>query len=208
MTLPLWTSLGTIVGVWFVTVLTPGPNFLATVYTATTRSRRLGLMVAAGILVGTAIWATGSLLGLALLFQTATSLFQVVKLAGGVYLIYFGAKTIHSARNEPTTTGTRIRPLSARQAFWHGLVVDLSNPKAAVFFASLFVVTVPPDAALWFKALVISVVVIMAGGWYALVACVVNLPPVATALKKVQKAIVYVTGTIFIALGAHIAADY
>ena len=165
-------------------------------------------MVAAGILVGTAIWATGSLLGLGLLFQTATSLFQAVKLAGGVYLIYFGARTIFSARKEAATTGLHSHAVSARQAFWHGLLVDLSNPKAAVFFASLFVVTVPPDAALWFKALVIAIVVIMAGGWYALVAWVVNLRPVADALNNVQKTIIYVTGAVFIALGAHIALDY
>jgi threonine efflux protein len=207
MTMMLWTSLATIVGVWLITVLSPGPNFFATIYTATAQSRRLGVVLSAGIAVGTTIWATASLLGLGLLFQTTAWLYQFVKLAGGAYLIYLGITTIMSARQSPSTAPVRIQADSAGRAFRRGLIVDLSNPKAAVFFTSLFAVSVPPEAPLWFKVLVVAIVVMMAGGWYALVACIVNLPPVALALQKMQKAISYLTGLVFIGLGVRIAVD-
>lgn len=199
--------MATIVGVWFVTLLIPGPNFLATAYTATTQSRRLGLFVVCGIAVGTAVWATASLLGLGFLFSTAAWLYEGLKLAGAVYLIYFGIKTIRSARRVDRPVALPRTPASAHQAFWRGVVVDLSNPKAAVFFTSLFAITVPPAAPIWFKAFIIAAVVIMAGGWYAAVACMVNLGPVAHALRRAQKAVAYVSGTVFVALGISLALE-
>lgn len=54
----LSTGFATVIGVWIVTVVTPGPNFLATVHATLTRSRRAGLLVVAGITVGTALWGT------------------------------------------------------------------------------------------------------------------------------------------------------
>ena len=98
MTATLWASLATIAGVWFVTVLSPGPNFLATAYTASRQSRRLGLIVVAGIAAGTTVWATASLLGLGLLFLSAAWLYQAFKIAGGLYLAYLGLRTILQAR--------------------------------------------------------------------------------------------------------------
>lgn len=210
MTATLWASLATIVGVWSVTVLSPGPNFFMTAYTASRQTRGLGVTVAAGIALGTTVWATASLLGLGLLFQSAAWLYQAVKIAGGLYLAYLGLRMILIARREArpdATPSPAARPLSLRGAFLRGVIVDLSNPKAAVFFASLFAVAVPPAAPLWFKALVVATVVAMAGGWYAAVACLVKLRPVATLLARMQKAVAYVTGAVFIALGLRLASE-
>ena len=207
MTAALWASLATIVAVWTVTVLSPGPNFFMTVLTASRQSPRLGVMVSAGIALGTTIWATASLLGLGLLFQSAAWLYNAVKLAGGAYLVYLGLRTVLSARREDRPSLRPAKPLTAGGAVLRGLIVDLSNPKAAVFFASLFAIAVPPEAPLWFKALVVAVVVAMAGGWYAVVACLVKLPPVAAGLARARKAIAYVTGAVFVALGLRLATE-
>ena len=207
MTAALWTSLATIVAVWAVTVLSLGPNFFMTVLAASRQSPRLGVMVSAGIALGTTIWATASLLGLGLLFQSAAWLYNAVKLAGGAYLVYLGLRTVLSARREDRPSLRPAKPLTAGGAVLRGLIVDLSNPKAAVFFASLFAIAVPPEAPLWFKALVVAVVVAMAGGWYAVVACLVKLPPVAAGLARARKAIAYVTGAVFVALGLRLATE-
>ena len=207
MTATLWASLATIVAVWAVTVLSPGPNFFVTVLTASRQSPRLGVLVSAGIALGTTIWATASLLGLALLFQSAAWLYQALKLAGGLYLVYLGLRTILAARSQAEPGRQPAAPLTARGAVLRGLVVDLSNPKAAIFFASLFAVAVPPDSPLWFKALVVALVVAMAGGWYAAVACLIKLRPIAAALERTQKAVAYVTGAVFVALGLRLATE-
>ena len=208
MTAGLSASLATITAVWLVTVVvSPGPNFLATVQAALSQSRAAGLTLAAGIAIGTTVWATASLLGLGLLFQSAGWLYLTVKLAGAAYLIYLGLRTILSARRLSPVAGPVHRPLSALAAFRRGLLTDLSNPKAAVFFTSLFAVAVPANAPAWFDILVVASVVTIAGGWYALVACFVTYRPIADMYYKFQRVIAYVTGMIFVLLGLRLASD-
>lgn len=203
----LWASLITIAGVWLVTVMSPGPNFLATVHTAVNRSRAAGLLVVLGITVGTALWAAGSLLGLGLLFRTAAWLYLIVKFIGAAYLILVGIQILLSARKPIVAEGSPGGNVSGWKAFRLGLLTDLSNPKAAAFFTSLFAVTVPPQAPLWFDLLVIVCVVATAGLWYALVACTVVLDPVSALYRRSARAVTAVTGVVFVALGLRLAAE-
>ena len=203
----LWASLMTIAGVWLVTVMSPGPNFLATVHTAVRRSRTAGLLVVLGITLGTALWAAGSLLGLGLLFQTAAWLYLVVKFAGAAYLILVGIQILLSARKPVAVDEGAATSETGWRAFRLGLLTDLSNPKAAAFFTSLFAVTVPPEAPLWFDLLVIFCVVATAGIWYALVAFAIVLDPIAALYRHAARGITAVTGVVFVALGLRLAAE-
>ncbi len=207
----LWTGLVTITLVWTVTVLSPGPNFLATVQAALGRSRRAGLEVALGISVGTTIWATASLLGLGLLFQSAGWLYHAVRIAGACYLIFLGVATLLSARRPATQpAGPASATGPAAGGLWavrRGLLTDLSNPKAAAFFTSLFAVAVPPGAPFWFDAAIVALVVAIAGGWYALCACAVSLAPVAAVYRRAQRAVTAAAGVVFVALGLRLASE-
>ncbi len=134
----LWASAVTIAAVWTVTVVSPGPNFLATVHAALAHSRRAGVQVALGISAGTTLWATASLLGLGLLFQSAGWLYHAVRIAGAGYLIYLGVRTLMAARHPavpPGSAGSRA-PVRGLRAVRRGLLTDLGNPKAAAFFTS------------------------------------------------------------------------
>jgi len=203
----LWTGFATVIGVWIVTVVTHGPNFLATVHATLTRSRRAGLLVVAGITVGTALWGTASLFGLGLLFQAAGGLYEAVKLAGAGYLVIVGVRLILSARR--TSAPARIvgPAIPAAHAFRHGLVTDLSNPKAAAFFTSLFAVAVPPTAPLWFDALLVATVAGIAGLWYGTVAWAMAADPVVALYRKAARAISALAGVVFVALGLRLAAE-
>ena len=200
----LWASFAAIAGVWLITVVSAGPNFIATVHSAVSASRRAGLLVAAGVALGTTIWAAVSLAGLGLLFQTAAWLYHLVKLLGAAFLIYTGVRMLLSARNGRPGTGGPGIAATGRRAFRLGLLTDLSNPKAAAFFTSLFAVAVPPTAPLWFDAVIVATVVLIAGGWYALAACLVSLDPVARAYRRAQRAITAVTGVLFMAIGVRL----
>jgi len=201
----LWLSFATVTGIWLATVIAPGPNFLATVQASLATSRRAGVAVALGIALGTAIWAAVSLAGLGLLFQKVGWLYGLVKLAGAGYLIFVGLQTIVTAKRPGGAIGRA--PLSPGRAFRRGLLTDLSNPKAAAFFTSLFAVAVPPTAPLWYDLLIVSTVVAIAGLWYAFAACAVTYAPIARAYAKARKAIAYVTGGLFTAFGAKLAME-
>jgi len=209
MSAELWTSFATIAGVWLVTVMSPGPNFLATVHTTMRDGRRNGLIVSGGIGIGTAIWAAASLIGLGALFQSAAWAYQAVKIAGALYLIYVGIRMLLEARRSTGMAGSPSPPRAATgwQALRRGLAVDLSNPKAAVFFASLFAVAVPPLAPLWFKLGIVATVVLTATVWYGFVACFTGYPPVARWLTRSQKAVTRLTGILFAGLGVKLALE-
>ena len=202
----LWVSYLTISGIWLATVIAPGPNFLATVQTSLGASRRAGISVALGIALGTAIWAGASLAGLGLLFQKVGWLYGLVKLAGAGYLIFVGLQTLLTAGRAAAAPVGRAA-LGSGRAFRRGLLTDLSNPKAAAFFTSLFAVAVPPTAPLWYDLTIVATVVATAGLWYALAACAVAYAPVARAYAKARKAIAYLTGGLFTAFGAKLALE-
>ena len=207
MTLELWSGFVTIALVWAVTVLSPGPNFLATVGASLGQSRRAGLWVAFGIAVGTTIWAAASLAGLALLFERFGWLYHAVRLAGAGYLVFIGLRTLLGLRRNALPAGGAVAPVAGLRAFRRGLLTDLANPKAAAFFTSLFAVAVPPTAPLWYDLSVVALTVVLAGGWYALAACLVTTGPVAALYRRGQRAVTAAAGVLFVALGLKLAAD-
>ena len=203
-----WLALLTLSGLWAVLVVTPGPNFLATLHVAATRSRKDGLMVVAGITVGTLIWATASLAGLGLLFQNAAWLYHAVRIAGALYLIVMGLSLLRAAARSPTRPAAAMpAPKGRRRAFRLGLITNLSNPKTAAFFTSLFAVALPPGAALWVQASAVGIVVAMVIAWYALVALAMSAAGPRGLYQRAQRAITAITGALFAAFGIRLAAN-
>ncbi len=208
MTAELWTAFATVMLIWAVTVISPGPNFLITAQSAARHGRRSGLLVSAGIGLGTLIWAGGSLAGLALLFQTAGWLYTAVKLAGGAYLVVIGFTMLRAAlRPAQAAASPLVVAPSAHRAFRMGLLTDLANPKAAAFFASLFAVAVPPTAPLAAQITIVVTVTAMAWGWYALVAVAMTTGPVLAHYRRLERWITGLAGAAFMAMGAKLVSD-
>ena len=94
---------------------------------------------------------------------------------------------------------------------WHalrtGLLTDLSNPKAAVFFTSLFAVAVPPDAPVMFQMAIVAAVVGIAAGWYMIVATPVATGPMARAYRRSQAWIARAAGALFMGFGVKLLAE-
>src|SRR3954451_9895286 len=108
-----------LLGLWMLSVLTPGPDFVVIVQYATSRSRRHGALVAVGSCSSILLWATGSMLGLSVLLTRLSWLYEIVRLAGAAYLVYLGARTLWSTRRAArrdggTPAGTDAPPLGRR----------------------------------------------------------------------------------------------
>jgi threonine efflux protein len=93
------------------------------------------------------------------------------------------------------------------RAFRLGLFTDLSNPKAAAFFTSLFAVAFPAEAGFEIKLVTIAIVGAIAGAWYGLIAMTVSLAPFARLYARGRRALEAAAGLMFIGLGARLAAD-
>ena len=87
----------TALAVWLTALMTPGPDFAATVHASVGGSRRSGLAVGAGVTVGMAAWATASLFGLHAVLLAFEGLVTAVRLAGAAYLTYIGVRLLWAA---------------------------------------------------------------------------------------------------------------
>ncbi len=192
-------------GVWAIVVISPGPDFVATVHHAVSRSRKDGLLVASGIATSTTIWVMVSIVGLGVLFARFSWLVEIIRTVGAFYLTYLGLKMLWQAYRHRRKAEPEVKPVKRGSAWRVGFLTDISNPKAAAFFGSLFAVFLPAHAPLWLQAASVLVVVLIAACWYATVACVFSFGPVARGYARVKKWIDYVTGGILVALGVRLA---
>lgn len=196
------TVLGPLAAVWIVGVLTPGPNFFATMHMAARHGRRAGLLTVAGIGVGLAFWALAGLLGIRVLFATVPLAALVVKLAGAAYLMWMGAQMWRSAGKPLATV-----PLPAGRAFRIGLFTNLANAKTAAFAASLFAVALPPDAGPGLFVAAFLTIVTMSVAWYTTCAFLGSRGTVMRLYSRFHTGLMRTAGAIFVGFGLKLAID-
>jgi threonine/homoserine/homoserine lactone efflux protein len=125
-------------------LLVPGPAVLYVVARSIHDGRRAGLVSVLGIHVGTLVHIAAATLGLSALVVSSAVAFTAVKIAGAVYLVGLGLWTLVSSRAEPDVAlGGRA---NLRRAFAQGIVVNVLNPKTALFFLAFLPQFVDPNA--------------------------------------------------------------
>lgn len=212
-------SLATLAGIWILAVMSPGPDFLATVHYATTRSRRDGILVAFGITCALSIWIVGSMVGLGFLMAKVHWLVDIIKTLGALYLIYLGVRTLMSAHQPAADPATDLatdlatdpvthEAVTRSTAMWRvGFLTNIGNPKALAFFSSLFVVIVPEHPTFGFEVTSVLLMLVIAFGWFTMVACVFSMGPVVKGYLRAKRWLDYLTGALFIVLGVRLALE-
>ncbi|HEY4568855.1 MAG TPA: LysE family translocator [Kribbella sp.] len=117
-------------GATLVLVGMPGPNNLYISLRSMTQGRRAGVVSALAVETGTVVYVVVTALGLATLVQASPTLFTAITVAGALYLAYLGVKTLKAPANELNA----VAPARLGRVFRDGVVVNLLNPKAALFF--------------------------------------------------------------------------
>ena len=125
-------------------IVVPGPAVLYIVAQSIDRGRLAGVVSALGVAVGGLVHVTAAAVGLSSLLVSSATAFNVVKYAGAAYLIGLGLWTLVRRPDEPTVDVPRERKLSRR--FWQGVVVNILNPKTALFFFAFLPQFVDPEA--------------------------------------------------------------
>ncbi len=137
----------------------PGPSMLYTAAQTLARGRRGGFMAALGIHVGGYVHVLAAALGLALLFQAVPVMYTVMKLAGAAYLVWLGV-SLMITRNDGATLVSDPQT-AARPAFWQSALVEVLNPKTAIFYLAFLPQFTDPAAALplWAQLTILGTVV-------------------------------------------------
>ncbi|MDQ7019950.1 MAG: LysE family transporter [Robiginitomaculum sp.] len=137
-----------------VTMASPGPATLAIAGTSMSSGRVSGLSLASGITTGSFIWSVLAALGLGAIMLANAWVFELIRYFGAAYLMFLAFKSGRSAlskKNMPiqSMTGTR------STLFRKGLLLHLTNPKAILFFGSLYSLGVPAGSSMYELIMVI-----------------------------------------------------
>lgn len=187
-------------------LLIPGPSVLYIVTRSASQGKRAGLASVLGIELAGLIHGLFATLGLSALLLTSALAFNIVKYIGAAYLIYLGVRTLlkREARHEAETP----IPKSFSQIFAQGLLVDLLNPKTALFFYAFLPQFVDPTRGVvaWqmmLFGLLFAIVGFCTDGFYALLGSLIGRFLKTNRLyQRVQR---YITGCIYIVLGVSTA---
>jgi threonine/homoserine/homoserine lactone efflux protein len=142
----------------FIASASPGPATLAIAGASMRAGRRAGLTLALGVTTGSLAWSAAAALGLAAVMASNAWALEALRYFGAAYLLLLAIKSARSAL-QPTAPLSKADGLSAgRRAYLKGLALHLTNPKAIVFFGSLYTLGVSPRASAPELALVVLAV--------------------------------------------------
>jgi threonine/homoserine/homoserine lactone efflux protein len=185
-------------------LVVPGPAVLYIVTRSIDQGRTAGIVSVAGIHVGSLVHVAAAAFGLSAILASSAIAFGVVKYAGAVYLIVLGIQKLRE-RDDGEGLGGSGPPRSLRRIFWQGAVVNVLNPKTALFFLALLPQFVDVDrGAVWLQMLVLGLAFIALGlcsdSAYALVAARAGRwLRSSVGFRKAQR---YVAGGVYLSLGA------
>jgi threonine/homoserine/homoserine lactone efflux protein len=178
-------------------LLVPGPAVLYIVAQSAQHGRLAGVVSVAGVHLGTLVHVAAATIGLSALIVSSALAFSVVKFGGAVYLVYLGIRRLLT-REPAQLLPARDAPL--RGLFTQGVVVNVLNPKTALFFLAFLPQFVDPHRVVWTQVLALGLTFVFLGflsdGLYALVA-----GTLALWLRERRRLLRYASGSVFVGLG-------
>lgn len=193
-----------------VLIVTPGPDMALVARNAFKGGARAARATAFGVGTGILGWGLCSALGLAALLATSAALFAGLKLAGALFLVFLGLRSLWAAARrseEPAVPASaRPAPLGARDAYLQGLFGNLLNPKAGVIFVAIVPQFIEPSDGPLRIAAMTAAFVIMVTAWLTLYGAVVARAA-ARFGPRVRRALDGAAGTVMVALGVRLAVE-
>jgi threonine/homoserine/homoserine lactone efflux protein len=188
--------------------ISPGPSFLVVARTAVASSRARGILAALGMGFGGAAFALAALLGLQLLLTAVPAIYKALQVAGAAYLFLIAYKLWKSAPKPLDMADHEVvAQNSPQRALLLGLGAQLSNPKTAIVYASVFSAVLPKQPSLSAVAALSVTVFAIEFGWYALVAIAFSTGSARQAYARGKKSIDRLAAGAMTALGVKILAD-
>lgn len=196
------------VGLSLLLAMTPGPDtFLVLRFSL--RDAKSGIAAAAGSALGSLLWAFAVAVGLASLLEQSAAAYRIVKIAGGLYLIYLGLRVLLRRRHEATSNlaerPTRDRAPAA--AFGSGVMSCALNPKVGLFFLAIVPQFVPPHSSLFTTVLTLGAIDAVIGfAWLVVLAFIaaravawLRRPRVTAVLNRVNAGVLTAFGVATVA---------
>jgi RhtB (resistance to homoserine/threonine) family protein len=209
------TNLWAFLGVAVLIIAAPGPDTVVVTKNAIFHGPRTALATSFGVNSGLLVWTAGAALGLDALIRASAVAFDVLKVAGAVYLIWLGVGALRhagritaAAESSGSGDAAASRSAGAARGYRQGLFSNLANPKVAVFFTSLLPQVVAGrtsalPAFLLLGSLFVAINLVWLGG-YAVIASRISS---VLMRRRVKRAMDRVTGIVLIGFGIRLALE-
>lgn len=200
----------TICGLHLLAVASPGPDFAIVLRQSITFGRRVALFTSVGIGAGILAHTAYSLFGIGLLIRSSLTAFNVMKIAAALYLAWIGLKALRAKsapleRSESPNTPSAAQVPTPRSAFTVGFMTNALNPKAALFFLSVFSVVIDPRTPRVYLVGYGLWMAVMTALWFSLVSLFFTQEPVRRTFARLGHWFERVMGLALIALAVRLA---
>ena len=180
-------------------VSSPGPNVLAIIGTSMSVNRKAGISLALGVASGSFTWAMLTALGLSAILATYAAAITMIKIVGGLYLLWLAYKAFKSAAS---AHDIEARALDAQTRTYlgyalRGYIIQMTNPKAALTWVAIIALGLKPGAPLWVAAVIVLGTFMLSIVIHVLYAMVFSTPIMVTLYGKARRYIQATLGTFF-----------
>lgn len=188
-------------------IVSPGPDSIYTLTRSISDGRTAGVTAALGSSTGSIVHTTAAVLGLSAILQTSAFAFTVVKFVGAAYLVYLGVQTLRNSEEfEISPDSTSYTP---RESFRSALLINVLNPKVAVFFLAFLPQFVRPESSFALQIFTLGVLFASLGFIYQAMLAVFSARArrVITERQLVRDALRVASGSILIGFGVKLAIE-
>lgn len=200
------TALLTIAMFHLLAVISPGPDFAMTVKNSIMYSRKSALYTSLGIAIGIWVHVIYCVLGLAIVISKSILLFNVIKYLGAFYLMYLGTQALLSKKTISQNGFSQSKlDLTTMRAIKQGFLCNLLNPKATLFFLSLFTLVIDPHTPIWLQLLYGLEMFVVTFLWFAFLSTVITNKKIKGTIGRVQVWVTKCMGGLLILFGIKLA---
>ncbi|MEL6167334.1 MAG: LysE family translocator [Pseudomonadota bacterium] len=182
----------------FFAASSPGPAVAMLLGIATTQGRAPALVASAGIATGSILLNIGTLLGVGLLLSQAAWAMQILRLIGGAYLLWLAYGAFKKAANPPTIVAAEVAPAPAAMHFLAGFLMQVTNPKAIVFWLAIAAVGATEGGGFGIVALFVAGAFVVSFFCHGAWAIVLSSRPIRAAYQAGRRWIDGTLGIFFV----------
>lgn len=188
--------------------MTPGPSFILVAQTAISKSRTEAICISIGLGLGASAFAFIASMGLIALFNSVPEFYVAFKVLGGLYLCYLGVKMWRASKNEVVSVDAELTGKSAHfKSVALGLATQLSNPKTAIVFSSVFAAMLPVNVPVHTTLILVVGVFILNFSWYFIVSILLSSPKAQAEYLRFKSYINKGAGVLMGAMGSRFVAE-
>jgi len=196
-------------GVFVLAAIAPGADFACVLRESVSFGRRAGISTAAGVGSAIMVHVAYTVTGVGLIVAQSVLIFTIVKWCGAAYLVYLGVRSLTASRRSPQNFDKTIVPVeSARSvvtSYGVGFLTNLLNPKATLFFVSLFATIVSHETPVMTQFAYGAALSVFLALWFSFVAVFLTTRSMRAGYERIGHWIDRATGLILIGLGVRIA---